>query len=89
MQNPNFCTPPPRWIFRPKGIHTKHLPETDRIRIRTLYFDAYMPPKATVKQTGYTLSQVRHAVRANSAAVKPRSGRPRKPKQDQEKAEFK
>ncbi|KAK1590170.1 uncharacterized protein LY79DRAFT_670098 [Colletotrichum navitas] len=73
--------------FRPKGVHTKHLTEADRIRIRTLYFDAYMPPKAIAKQTGYTLSQVRHAVRANSAAVKPRSGRPRKPKKDEEKAE--
>ncbi|KAK2014369.1 hypothetical protein LZ32DRAFT_616826 [Colletotrichum eremochloae] len=75
--------------YRPKGVHTKHLKEADRTRIRTLYFDAYMPPKVIAKQTGYTLSQVRNAVRADSAAVKPRSGRPRRPKKDQEKAESK
>ncbi|KAK2004018.1 hypothetical protein LX36DRAFT_27116 [Colletotrichum falcatum] len=75
--------------YRPKGIHTKHLTEADRIRIRTLYFDAYMPPKAIVKQTGYTFSQVRNAIRADSAAVKPRSGRPRRAKKDQVKDQVK
>ncbi|GJC77496.1 hypothetical protein ColLi_00334 [Colletotrichum liriopes] len=71
--------------YRPKDVHTKHLTETDRIRIRTLYFDAHMPQKAIATKTGYTINQVRYAVRADSAAIKPRSGRPRRLDKDQEK----
>lgn len=62
---------------RPKDIHTKHLTEQDRIRIRTLYTDASLGPTAIARQTGFTVGQVKHAIRAKSAAVGARSGRPR------------
>ncbi|KZL69578.1 beta- -glucosidase [Colletotrichum incanum] len=92
-----YCPPPTDWPrlptaaaiaameYRPKDVHTKHLTETDRIRIRTLYFDAHMPQKAITKTTGYTINQVRYAIRADSAAIKPRSGRPRRLDKDQKK----
>lgn len=69
---------------RPKDIHTKHLTEHDRIRVRTLYTDAGLGPTAIARQTGFTVGQVKHTIRAQSTAVKPRSGRPRELNADQE-----
>ncbi len=53
---------------------TQHLDETERFRIRTLYFDGSFPKSEIVKRTGYTLGQVKRAIRI--AIPKPRSGRP-------------
>ncbi|KAI2627677.1 hypothetical protein GGR54DRAFT_636805 [Hypoxylon sp. NC1633] len=63
---------------RPKEVHTKHLTERERFRVRTLYYDACMSKKRIEEVTGYSSSQVRTAIRAQSAAVPPRSGRPKK-----------
>ncbi|KAI0381369.1 hypothetical protein F5Y04DRAFT_80885 [Hypomontagnella monticulosa] len=63
---------------RPKECHTKHLTEMERFRVRTLYFDAGMSKKRIAEVTKYSLSQIRTAIRAQSAAVRPRSGRPKK-----------
>ncbi|KAI0017113.1 hypothetical protein F4780DRAFT_625278 [Xylariomycetidae sp. FL0641] len=63
---------------RPKGIHTKHLTELERFRVRTLYYDACLTKKRIQEITGYSESQIRTAVRAKTAAVGKRSGRPRK-----------
>ncbi|KAI1139236.1 hypothetical protein F5Y05DRAFT_342311 [Hypoxylon sp. FL0543] len=63
---------------RPKNVHTKHLTERERFRIRTLYYDASMSKKRIAEITGHSLGQIRHAVSAKSSAVAPRSGRPRK-----------
>ncbi|KAI0432433.1 hypothetical protein F5Y09DRAFT_339652 [Xylaria sp. FL1042] len=65
---------------RPKGVHTKHLTELDRFRVRTLYYDACLS-KGRIRQiTGYSPSQIRTAVRAKTAAVGKRPGRPKEPK---------
>ncbi|GAP85161.2 putative beta- -glucosidase [Rosellinia necatrix] len=83
-----LAPPPPRIIGeaprrrpvstpRPKGVHTKHLTELDRFRVRTLYYDASLS-KGRIRQiTGYSPSQIRTAVRATSAAVGRRPGRPK------------
>ena len=48
----------------------------ERARVRTLYFDGRLN-KAEIRQiTGYTRNQVAYAIAAESAIVKPRSGRP-------------
>lgn len=63
---------------RPREVHTKHLTELERFRVRTLYYDAAMSKKRISEVTNYSLSQIRTAIRAKSAAVPPRSGRPKK-----------
>ncbi|KAI6086082.1 hypothetical protein F4821DRAFT_260375 [Hypoxylon rubiginosum] len=63
---------------RPKEVHTKHLTELERFRVRTLYFDAGMSKKRIEEVTGYSNSQIRTAIRAKSAAIPHRTGRPRK-----------
>ncbi|KAL7619577.1 hypothetical protein AAE478_010118 [Parahypoxylon ruwenzoriense] len=63
---------------RPKDLHTKHLTERERFRVRTLYYDACMSKKRIQEITGYSNSQIRTAIRAKSAAVPPRTGRPKK-----------
>ncbi|KAI1277892.1 hypothetical protein F5Y07DRAFT_76995 [Xylaria sp. FL0933] len=87
-----LAPPPPRVIEdnshrravvtpRPKGVHTKHLTELDRFRVRTLYYDACLS-KGRIRQiTGYSPSQIRTAVRAPTAAVGRRPGRPKEPKE--------
>ncbi|KAH9906069.1 hypothetical protein F4778DRAFT_693052 [Xylariomycetidae sp. FL2044] len=62
---------------RPKGVHTKHLTEMERFRVRILYYDACMTKKRICEITGYSESQVRTAVRAPSAAIGKRAGRPK------------
>ncbi|KAI0965567.1 hypothetical protein F4678DRAFT_330923 [Xylaria arbuscula] len=86
-----LAPPPPRIIDdgslrrrvatpRPKGVHTKHLTELDRFRVRTLYYDACLS-KGRIRQiTGYSASQIRTAVRAPSSAVGKRPGRPKETK---------
>lgn len=69
---------------RPRGVHTKHLTEPDRIRVRALYTDAGLGPTAIARRTGFTVGQVKHIIRAQSTAVKHRSGRPRELNVDQE-----
>ncbi|KAI4858614.1 hypothetical protein F4820DRAFT_442094 [Hypoxylon rubiginosum] len=63
---------------RPKEVHTKHLTELERFRVRTLYYDAGMSKKRIEEVTGYSNSQIRTAIRAKSAAIPHRTGRPRK-----------
>ncbi|KAI0475427.1 hypothetical protein GGR56DRAFT_675555 [Xylariaceae sp. FL0804] len=63
---------------RPKGIHTKHLTELERFRVRTLYYDACLPKRRIHEITGYSESQIRTAVRAKSAQIGRRPGRPKK-----------
>ncbi|KAI0122703.1 hypothetical protein F4814DRAFT_409669 [Daldinia grandis] len=67
---------------RPKEIHTKHLTERERFRVRTLYYDASMSKKRIEEVTGYSISQIRTAIRAKSSAIPPRSGRPKKAGKD-------
>ncbi|KAI0165203.1 hypothetical protein GGR52DRAFT_585189 [Hypoxylon sp. FL1284] len=69
---------------RPKEVHTKHLTELERFRVRTLYFDAGMSKKQIEDVTGYSNSQIRTAIRAKSAAIPHRTGRPRKQRHNQE-----
>ncbi|KAI0845028.1 hypothetical protein F5Y00DRAFT_183750 [Daldinia vernicosa] len=71
---------------RPKEIHTKHLTERERFRVRTLYYDASMSKKRIEEVTGYSLSQIRTAIRAKSSAIPPRSGRPKKGSKDGQSA---
>ncbi|KAI1505123.1 hypothetical protein F5X99DRAFT_304640 [Biscogniauxia marginata] len=64
--------------IRPKGVHTKHLTELERFRVRTLYYDACMTKRRIQEVTGYSESQIRTAVRAKSFEIGKRTGRPRK-----------
>lgn len=57
---------------------TKHLDRDTRLRIRTLYYDAGLPQSEICRLTGATAHQVRYAIRATSADIAPRSGRPPK-----------
>ncbi|KAI1744819.1 hypothetical protein F4680DRAFT_167027 [Xylaria scruposa] len=71
---------PPRHVVtrpRPKNIHTKHLTVLDRFRVRTLYYDACLSKERIRQITGYSPGQIRTAVRARSAAVGKRPGRPK------------
>ncbi|TGJ79625.1 hypothetical protein E0Z10_g9126 [Xylaria hypoxylon] len=72
-RRPSTATP------RPRGVHTKHLTELERFRVRTLYYDAIMSKGRIRKITGYSASQIQTAVRATTAAVGKRAGRPKKP----------
>ncbi|KAI1820099.1 hypothetical protein F4861DRAFT_524355 [Xylaria intraflava] len=83
-----LAPPPPRVIednshrvgraLRPKGLHTKHLTALERFRVRTLYYDAGLSRDRVHQITGYSKNQIRTAVRAKSAAVGKRPGRPKK-----------
>jgi hypothetical protein len=64
-------------MARPKGLKTKHLKEAERARVRTLYFDGKFGPARIAEITGYTRAQIRNAIRADSAAVGVRTGRPK------------
>jgi hypothetical protein len=48
------------------------------VRIKTLYNDARMGPTQIQKVTGYTINQVKYALKKKTATVGKRSGRPRK-----------
>lgn len=63
-------------MARVPGRRTKHLTRDDRARIRTLYQDAGLRPTRIVETTGFTLAQVKRAVRASSPTPSPRQGRP-------------
>ncbi|KAI0134431.1 hypothetical protein BJ170DRAFT_679319 [Xylariales sp. AK1849] len=65
-------------MVRDKGLHTKHLDQEQRFRVRVLYFDAAMSKKRIKEVTGYTESQIRLAISAKSASVGVRTGRPKK-----------
>lgn len=68
---------------RPRGIHTKHLTVLDRFRVRVLYYDAMLTKERIRRITGFSTSQVDTAVRAATASVGRRRGRP--PNADPEK----
>ncbi|KAI2467354.1 hypothetical protein F4781DRAFT_402559 [Annulohypoxylon bovei var. microspora] len=63
---------------RPKDLHVKHLTELERFRVRTLYYDAGMGKPRIQEVTGFSRSQITTAINAKSAAVRPRSGRPKR-----------
>ncbi|KAK1762848.1 hypothetical protein QBC33DRAFT_551202 [Phialemonium atrogriseum] len=63
---------------RPKGTSgTKQLTTEQRQRVRTLYYDAQFNPARIHTITGYTKHQIRSAIRAETATVGARSGRPK------------
>ncbi|KAJ2988469.1 hypothetical protein NUW58_g3961 [Xylaria curta] len=67
-----LAPPPPRIIEngyvprvttpRPKGVHTKHLTELERFRVRTLYYDAKLSRGRIRQITGYSVSQIKTAI---------------------------
>ncbi|KAK2051320.1 hypothetical protein LY76DRAFT_599422 [Colletotrichum caudatum] len=61
---------------RPPNIHTKQLLDIDRIRIRTLFFDGRLNRQEIASRTGFSIGQVKNALRAAGASARPRSGRP-------------
>jgi hypothetical protein len=63
---------------RPKGSKRKHLTRDERHRIRTLHTDAHMTTAEIIKATGFTANQIRTAIKAPSAEVPVRTGRPPK-----------
>ena len=64
---------------RPKGSSgTKQLTEEQRARVRHLFYDAGVSQPDILAMTGFTKDQVRGAIKAKSAAVGVRTGRPRK-----------
>jgi len=78
-------------MARPKGsTGTRQLTVEERQRVRTLYYDAKLPRIEIKTITGYTTAQINHAIRSESAAIQPRSGRPRvmTPEQEQELIDF-
>lgn len=78
-------------MARPRGsTGRKQLTTEQRQRIRTLHFDARMTNGEIASITGATPDQIRYTIRAESAAVAHRSGRPRvlTPEQEAELVEF-
>ena len=76
---------------RPQGSSgTCQLTVEQRQRIRTLSFDAKLSRSRIREITGHTPSQIRHAIQSESAAVQPRSGRPKamSTTQEQELIDF-
>jgi len=72
-------------MVRPQGTGgIKHLTEQDRLRVRTLYFDADLSQGEIVRRLGFSKHQVRTAIRANSEARGQRSGRPQSLSQEQQ-----
>jgi hypothetical protein len=64
---------------RPAGKTGRtQLQHDDLVRIKTLYNDARMGPTQIQKVTGYTINQVKYALKKKTATVGKRSGRPRK-----------
>jgi hypothetical protein len=64
---------------RPAGRTGRtQLQHDDLVRIKTLYHDARMGPTQIQKVTGYTINQVKYALKKKTATVGKRSGRPRK-----------
>src|SRR5438067_7396908 len=66
----------------------KHLTNEERARVRTLYFDAKMPKSQIIQITGYSLHQIKKAIR--DPIVRARSGRPTvlSPQQEEELVAF-
>ncbi|KAK4180177.1 hypothetical protein QBC36DRAFT_146589, partial [Triangularia setosa] len=63
---------------RPVGsTGRRQLTVDERQRVRTLYFDGRLSQPKIQETTGYTKDQIRNAIRAPSAQIAPRSGRPR------------
>ena len=78
-------------MARPRGsTGTKQLTVDQRIRVRTLFFDAHLTKTQIYATTGFSFDQVRTAIRAPEATVSKRTGRPRKltAEQEEELVEF-
>jgi len=78
-------------MARPRGtIGRRQLSAEQRQRIRTLYFDAHLSKAQIASITGATPDQIRYTIRAPSADIAPRSGRPRAltPEQESELVDF-
>jgi hypothetical protein len=66
----------------PRG--SRHLTVEQRQEVRTLYFQGGISYTQIQRITGYTKGQNGHAIRAISAKILPRSGRPRTITREQE-----
>ncbi|KAK1986467.1 hypothetical protein LZ30DRAFT_705363 [Colletotrichum cereale] len=73
---------------RPTNCHTKQLSDTDRIRIRTLFFEGGLTKQQIASRTGFSIAQVKQAVKSPTA--RPQSGRPPalSHKQEQQLVEY-
>lgn len=69
--------PRPRKQGRPKDVHTRQLNEQDRQRVRVLYFDGLLNPKEIVHRTGFTIAQIRLAIKAEKPRFSARGARPK------------
>lgn len=82
-KTPNMSMPDtpdtPGMPGRPTGKTGRtQLQHDDLVRIKTLYNDARMGPTQIQKVTGYTINQVKYALKKKTATVGKRTGRPRK-----------
>ena len=66
----------------PRG--SRHLTVEQRRDVQTLYFQGGNSYTQIQRITGYTKDQIGHAIRAISAKILPRSGRPRTITREQE-----
>lgn len=69
--------PRPRKQGRPKDVHTRQLNEQDRQRVRVLYFDGLLNPKEIIQRTGFTIAQIRLAIKAEKPRFSARGARPK------------
>ncbi|KAK4101163.1 hypothetical protein N658DRAFT_486209 [Parathielavia hyrcaniae] len=66
-------------MTRPQGVvGRKQLKQEDLIRIQVLHRDARMGPSEIMRITGYSIHQVKYALKKKSPTVGIRTGRPRK-----------
>ncbi|KAI4594320.1 hypothetical protein LQW54_004550 [Pestalotiopsis sp. IQ-011] len=68
----------PRIGGRPPGVSTKHLREHERQYVRTMFFEGGKSKEEIRSRTGFSPAQIRRAIIADTAAVAPRPGRPKK-----------
>jgi transposase len=87
MQSTSKCFP---FVYFTRVTNTKmprgsrHLTVEQRQEVRTLYFQGGNSYTQIQRITGYTKDQIGHAIRAISAKILPRSGRPRTITREQE-----
>ncbi|EPS44330.1 hypothetical protein H072_1671 [Dactylellina haptotyla CBS 200.50] len=77
-------------MVRPTGVITRQLSRLQRERVRNLAHDAGMGPADIAQTTGFTIHQIKTALRAKSASIGTRTRRPRllTPEQEEELVTF-
>ncbi|KAK4155995.1 hypothetical protein C8A00DRAFT_13030 [Chaetomidium leptoderma] len=66
-------------VGRPPGkVGRAQLKSDDLVRIQTLYHDARMGPTQIHKVTGYSIHQIKYALKKKTPTIGKRTGRPRK-----------